>query len=184
MTGAVGQLAQHHVARRVLGVEQGDAFVAGQRFHFAVFLLKEPCGDAVLLDGFHRPILFLENHRIAHQAVGRLRERTEKTRENRGSLEAVTCFDQAVELDAVILRGESGLVQARVDVSECLQGFLMRGRLVENRLVFGHGFAELVFFETAPRFFEMPVDFRSHGNSRFLRRPRACWGSAPLPWLR
>ena len=167
------EFAQNHVPRWIFRIEQRHAFIARERLDTALMLQEKLGGGGELLDGFRGVILLLQQAAVAHQSIGRLRIRPEKTAEDRGSLGGVAHFEQAVELGAVILGGQFGLVQPGMDVRKSLQCFLMRGHLFQDSLVFGNRLAELVLFEAAPRPLEMLVDVRSHENSRAAVVPGA-----------
>ena len=120
MAEAFGEFAEDHMAAGIFRVEQRDAFIAGERFDIASLLLIELRGRAELFDGFAGTILLLKQGAELHQAVGRLRERAQETGEDGGGLRGVAGFHQAVELRAVILGGERGFAEARVDIGERL----------------------------------------------------------------
>jgi len=74
MAEAFGEFAEDDVAAGIFGVEQCDAFVAGESFDIAGLLLIELRGRAELFDGFAGAILLLKQGAELHQAIGRLRE--------------------------------------------------------------------------------------------------------------
>ncbi len=93
MLQALGLFAKNRMARRILWVEHGHAFITSQRFDPLPLLLKEFGGQSKLLDRFRRAVLLLEQSAITHQAVGRLREGTKKPHKNSRSFSAVTRLD-------------------------------------------------------------------------------------------
>ena len=140
-----GQLAQRQMPRAIFRIQQRHAFVARQRFDTALLLQeKRRCG-VELFDRFVRVILLLQQRGVAQQPVGRLRVGPQKTTENRGGLRGIAYIEQPVELDPEILRGLLGFVQAGVKVGKALHGLAVRRRFIEDRLVFRHSLAELVF---------------------------------------
>src|ERR1700758_3571672 len=108
------------MAAGIFRVKQRNAFVASESFDITGLLLVELRGGAELFDGFAGAILLLKQGAELHQAVGRLRERAQETGEDGGGLGGVTGVYQAVELGAVILGGESGFAETRVDIGERL----------------------------------------------------------------
>ena len=114
---AFGQFAQEDVPGRVFRIEDGHAFVAGERFDIAVLLQEKFGGDAILFDGFGRAVLFLQQRGVTHQPIRRLGIRAEKTSENGGGFGGVASLDQTVELDAVVLGAASAGSFNRVWIS-------------------------------------------------------------------
>lgn len=158
MAEAFGEFTEDHMAAGIFGIEQSDAFIARERFDIAGLLLVKLRGSAELFDGFAGAILLLQELAVLHQAVGRLGERAQETREDGGGFGSVARFDEAVKLRTVILGGERGFAEACVDIGERLDRFLIGGNFVEHRLIFDGGFAKLILLEEAPRFLEMFVD--------------------------
>lgn len=157
MLQAFGLLPENGVARRIFRIEHGHTLVTRERFNALSLLLTGLGGDSKLFNRFGGAVLLLQQSGVTHEAVGRLRMRAKKTHKNGRSFGAVSGFDQAVELNAVILRSEGRLVQPGINVSEGLQRFLMVGRVFENRLILGDGLAKLILFEVASSAVEMFV---------------------------
>ena len=157
MLQAFGLLSEDGVARRIFRIEHGHTLVTRERFNALSLLLTGLGGDSKLFNRFGGAVLFLQQSGVTHEAVGRLRMRAKKTHKNGRSFGAVSGFDQAVELNAVILRSEGWFIQPGMNVSEGLQRFLMVGRVFENRLILGDGLAKLILFEVASSAVEMFV---------------------------
>ena len=62
------------MAAGIFGIEERDAFIAGESFDIAGLLLVELRGSAELLDGFAGAVLLLQELAVLHQAIGRLGE--------------------------------------------------------------------------------------------------------------
>src|SRR5580704_14968136 len=147
MLQTFGLLPENGVARRIFGIEHGHTFVTCEGFNALPLLLTDLGCDSKLFNRFGGAVLLLQQSGVTHEAVGRLRVRAKKTHKNGRSFGAVSGFDQAVELNAVILRSEGWFIQPGMNVSEGLQRFLMVGRVFENRLILGDGLAKLILFE-------------------------------------
>ena len=158
-----GEFAQRGVPVGILGIEKRDALAAGQRFDIPPVLVKQIDRRPELLDGLRDAILLLQQRCVAHQSVGRLRKRAQKTQKNRGRLRGVSRLDQPVELRAVILRGHGRLVQASVDIRERLQRFRVRRHFFERGLILGNRLAQLILLQTSSRSLEVLVDVLGHG---------------------
>ena len=160
----------------IFGIEERDAFIARERFDITGLLLVELRGCAELFDGFAGAVLLLQELAVLHQAIGRLGEGAQETREDGGGFGSVSRFHQAIELRAVILGGECGFAEARVDIGERLDRFLIGGNFVEHRLIFDSGFAKFILLEEAARFLEMFVDVCYRHGVRALTIGTG-WGS-------
>src|ERR1700758_727682 len=115
------------MAAGIFRVEERNAFVASESFDIAGLLLIELGGSAELFDGFTGAILLLKQGAELHQPGGWRRECAEEMGEDGGGLRGIARFHQAVELRSVILGGERGFAEARVDIGERLNRFLIRG---------------------------------------------------------
>ena len=88
---------------------------------------------------------------------------SQKPQEYGRSFRAVAAFDQAVELNSIILRGKCRLAQPCIDIRQRLQRFGIGRRLVQYSLILRYRFAEFIFLQAASRPLEMFVDVLGHG---------------------
>ena len=137
----LGKLGERDVTSGIFRVEHSETFVTGERFDFALLLEVETGGGAELFDGLAGAVELLEEHAVAHQAIGRLGEGAEKAREDGGGFGGVAGVDEPVKLHAVVLGGLGGFVEACIDVGERLKRLLMGRHLFDDGLIFGNSLA-------------------------------------------
>src|SRR5580704_4223987 len=98
----------------IVGIELSDFFIAaeslGRLVHFVIAL----GGGVVLLDGFGDAILLLELDGVADQALGWLRDSAEETAIDGGGFGGVAGIEEAIELQAVVMGGADGFIEADV----------------------------------------------------------------------